>query len=86
MSILTKSQIVLRQRIIYLQGLLGKRPKIPVRLDELEAAARKVLPKKHASFLDGSAGYEDVSHENNRAFKKWAIVQRVLTDINECKG
>lgn len=84
MSFVVEGALVLRQRMIYLQGLLGKRPKIPVRLDELEKAARKVISKKYMSSLDGGAGYEDTTGENNRAFKKWAIVQRVLTGIAGC--
>lgn len=86
MSIILNGAAHIRQRSIYLLGILGHSPKIPVSLEELENAARKVLPKKTLAIIDGGAGYEKIYIENNRAFKKWSIVQRVLTDTWECNS
>lgn len=64
-------------------GLAGIRPKVPLRLDQLEEEAQKYIPKGPFAYISGGAGRENIVNKNHQAFLKWAIIPRVLTDISE---
>ena len=68
---------------IYLGGLAGQTPGLPLDLDALEAAAREVLSPEAYDYVAGGAGSEDTVRANREAFRRRRIVPRVLTDVAE---
>jgi len=71
-----------RQNAIYLAGLQGKRPSIPVSFEELESQARSVLSPEGYGYIAGGAGSEDTMQANKDAFKQWRILPRMLRDVS----
>ncbi|HEX8112151.1 MAG TPA: lactate 2-monooxygenase [Kofleriaceae bacterium] len=71
-----------RQQEVYVCGVAGRRPLIPVAQRKLEEAAHKVLPPKSWSYIAGSAGRESTARANEAAFERWRIVPRVLHDVS----
>ncbi|MGA9691598.1 MAG: lactate 2-monooxygenase, partial [Pseudonocardiaceae bacterium] len=53
---------------IYLGGLAGARPELPMTADGLEAAAREVLPAEAFSYVAGGASTERTVAANRAAF------------------
>jgi lactate 2-monooxygenase len=72
-----------RQTEIYLSGLRGIRPRMPVDVDRLEAAARDALSAEAFAYLAGGAGSESTMQANRAAFEKWRIVPRMLRDVSK---
>lgn len=72
-----------RQRSIYVGGAAGKRPKIPIDLLRLETAARKRMSTEAWAYIAGGAGHERTIARNTNAFDRWAIVPRMLRDVQE---
>ncbi|MGH3962217.1 MAG: alpha-hydroxy-acid oxidizing protein [Pseudonocardiaceae bacterium] len=70
-------------REIYLRGLAGERPDLPMTADGLEAAARGVLPAEAFSYVAGGASTERTVTANREAFARWRIVPRMLRGITE---
>ena len=70
-----------RQIEIYLGGLAGHKPSLPVALDKLEQRAREVLTPEAWDYLAGGAGGEDTMRANRDAFRRWRIVPRMLRDV-----
>ena len=68
---------------IYLRGLAGQRPDLPMTADGLEAAAREVLPAQALSYVAGGASTERTVAANREAFARWRIVPRMLRGITE---
>ncbi|HWR49412.1 MAG TPA: alpha-hydroxy-acid oxidizing protein [Pseudonocardiaceae bacterium] len=68
---------------IYLRGLAGERPDLPMTADGLEAAARDVLPAEAFSYVAGGASTERTIAANREAFARWRIVPRMLRGITE---
>lgn len=71
-----------RQSEIYLAGVRGVRPTVPVDVDELEKAARRALSPEAFAYLAGGAGSESTMRANRAAFERWRIVPRVLRDVS----
>jgi lactate 2-monooxygenase len=71
-----------RQTEIYLGGLRGQRPRVPVGAGRLEAAAERALSAKAWAYLAGGAGSEATMRANRTAFDQWRIVPRVLRDVS----
>jgi lactate 2-monooxygenase len=71
-----------RQSEIYLAGVRGVRPTIPVDVDQLEMAARVALSPEAFAYLAGGAGSESTMRANREAFERWRIVPRVLRDVS----
>ena len=69
------------QTQIYLDGISGKRPKVPVSERALEARATAVMRAEASAYIVGGAGREDTMSANRAAFNKWRIVPRVLRDV-----
>ncbi|MCU1611527.1 MAG: putative FMN-dependent dehydrogenase [Pseudonocardiales bacterium] len=67
---------------IYLGGLTGQRPELPMTADGLEAAARKVLPAEAFSYVAGGASTERTIAANRAAFARWRIVPRMLRGVS----
>jgi lactate 2-monooxygenase len=71
----------LRQAAIFVAGLGGRRPAVPVDPDALERAAERVLVPEAFAYLAGGAGMERTVRANRDAFARWRIVPRVLRDV-----
>jgi isopentenyl diphosphate isomerase/L-lactate dehydrogenase-like FMN-dependent dehydrogenase len=72
---------VQRQMEVYLAGLQGKKPVLPLAAEELEQQARGVLPSEAFTYVAGGAGSEDTVRANRDAFRRWRIVPRFLRDV-----
>jgi lactate 2-monooxygenase len=68
---------------IYLRGLAGERPDLPMTADGLEAAAREALPAEAFSYVAGGASTERTVAANREAFARWRIVPRMLRGVTE---
>jgi lactate 2-monooxygenase len=67
---------------IYLTGLTGAVPDLPVDLGRLEEAAQAVMTPRAFDYVAGSAGSGDTAAENLTAFGRWRLVPRMLTDVS----
>ncbi|HUJ74978.1 MAG TPA: alpha-hydroxy-acid oxidizing protein [bacterium] len=72
-----------RQTGIYIPGVGGRRPAVPVAPAALEAAARARLPARAWAYLAGGAGREQTMEANAAAFARRRIVPRVLRDVEK---
>jgi isopentenyl diphosphate isomerase/L-lactate dehydrogenase-like FMN-dependent dehydrogenase len=66
---------------IYLRGLAGQLPELPVAWDALERAAAEKLDEGARGYVFGGAGSEDTQRENLEALRRWRIVPRMLRDV-----
>ena len=66
---------------IYLGGMAGRRPELPLTYDGLEARAREVLDGPAYDYVAGGVGSEDTMRANLEAFRRWRIVPRMLRDV-----
>ncbi len=71
-----------RQSEVFIRGLAGERPAVPVDPDRLEARAREVLSEEAFAYLAGGAGSERTVAANRAAFDRWSLVPRVLRDVS----
>ncbi len=71
-----------RQSEIYVQGLSGARPGVPVDLEKLEAMAREVMTPEAFAYVAGGAGLESTIFENRESFERWRIVPNMLRDVS----
>src|SRR5581483_7662213 len=72
---------VRRQTQIYLDGVSGRRPPIPLDADRLEATARKRMRREAFDYVAAGAGNERTVAANRAAFERWRIVPRMLRDV-----
>ena len=72
---------VRRQTRIYLDGVSGRRPQVPLDADRLEAAARKRMRPEAYAYVAAGAGNEHTVAANRAAFDRWRIVPRMLRDV-----
>ncbi|HET7591329.1 MAG TPA: alpha-hydroxy-acid oxidizing protein [Solirubrobacterales bacterium] len=70
-------------REIYLRGLGGETPAIPVAVAELEDAAVAAMDPKTASYVGAGAGSEETMRANREAFRRRQLVPRMLRDVSE---
>lgn len=73
----------LRQSQIYLEGLAGKKPSVPVDSAELEERARLYMSRQAFAYVAGGAGRESTIDANRRAFERWRIVPHMLRDVSQ---
>jgi lactate 2-monooxygenase len=69
-------------REIYLRGLGGETPPVPVSIAELERAAVAAMEPRAANYVGAGAGSEDTIRANAEAFKAHRIVPRMLRDVS----
>lgn len=72
-----------RQGTIYLAGVSGKLPAVPVAQAELEKAAQAAMAPEAWAYIAGGAGRESTMDANRAAFERWRIVPRVLRDVGK---
>ena len=70
------------QAEIFLRGIRGKRPRVPIDADALEAAAREVMSQEGYAYIAGGAGSESTVRANRDAFERHRIVPRILRDVS----
>ncbi len=68
-------------REIYMRGLAGETPPVPVSVAELERAAIEAMEPRAANYVGAGAGSEDTIHANAEAFRRYRIVPRMLRDV-----
>jgi L-lactate dehydrogenase (cytochrome) len=71
------------QNDIYLAGLGGVVPQLPMTYDGLVAAAREKLSPQAFAYVDGSAGLERTADSNRDTFGEWRVVPRMMMDIDQ---
>jgi lactate 2-monooxygenase len=69
-------------REIYLRGLGGETPAIPVAVGELERRAREAIEERAANYVFAGAGAEQTMRANRAAFERYEIVPRMLRDVS----
>ncbi len=73
-----------RQKNIYLAGVSGQRPALPIHPDELERQAKERMTPEAFAYIAGSAGLERTAFQNRDGFGRWQIVPRMLRDVSQC--
>ena len=71
-----------RQAAVYLGGLRGERPRVPVDAAKLAAAAEQTLSPEAFAYIAGGAGREATVAANRAGFDRWRIVPRMLSDAS----
>jgi lactate 2-monooxygenase len=71
-----------RQTAIYLGGVGGRRPRVPVDPGRLERRAREALSREAAAYIWAGAGAGSTLRANRAAFDRWRIVPRMLRDVS----
>jgi lactate 2-monooxygenase len=72
-----------RQAEIYLDGLRGRKPRVPVNPVELERRAEDAMSREGFAYIAGGAGLESTMAANRGAFERWRIVPRFLNDVSD---
>jgi lactate 2-monooxygenase len=72
---------VRRQTQIYLDGVSGRRPPIPLDAGRLEATAKERMRPEAFDYVAAGAGNEHTVAANRAAFDRWRIVPRMLRDV-----
>ncbi|MDB6166518.1 MAG: Lactate 2-monooxygenase [Lacunisphaera sp.] len=72
-----------RQRAIYLAGVAGHLPAVPVAPAELERAAQAAMSREAWAYVAGGAGRESTVDANRAAFERWRIVPRILRNVEQ---
>jgi isopentenyl diphosphate isomerase/L-lactate dehydrogenase-like FMN-dependent dehydrogenase len=71
-----------RQMEVYLAGVRGRKPRVPVDYPRLEEAARRKLSPRAFAYVAGGAGMERTMAANLAAFERRRIVPRMLRDVS----
>ncbi|WP_232703372.1 lactate 2-monooxygenase [Halobacterium wangiae] len=72
-----------RQVDVYMQGMAGITPDLPVGFEELEARALETLDEDAYGYVAGAAGAERTKRANDAAFEAYRLVPRMLRDVGE---
>jgi lactate 2-monooxygenase len=72
-----------RQSEVYVGGMAGQKPLIPVSARELEQAARRRMSPEAYAYVAGGAGGESTMRANLAAFERRRIVPRMLRNVGE---
>lgn len=72
-----------RQSQIYVGGVAGRRPRVPIDLAKLEEHAEAAMSEKAFAYVATGAGREETVRENREAFGRWRIVPRMLRDVSQ---
>jgi lactate 2-monooxygenase len=69
-------------REIYMRGLGGEQPAVPVSVADLEREAIAAMEPRAANYVGAGAGSEDTIRANAEAFRRHRIVPRMLRDVS----
>jgi lactate 2-monooxygenase len=72
----------LRQAAIYLRGLAGRLPRVPIDPEALEQDARSRMSARAFAYIAGGAGAERTMAANRAAFGRWRLVPRVMRNVS----
>jgi lactate 2-monooxygenase len=72
---------LVRQTQIYLGGVSGRRPRVPIDEHRMEQAARRKLSGNAFAYIATGAGHERTIAANRAAFDRWRVVPRMLHDV-----
>jgi lactate 2-monooxygenase len=70
------------QAEIFMRGINGELPALPISITELERTAHEHADPRVAAYAFGGAGTEDTMRANLEAFRRWRIVPRLLRDVS----
>lgn len=70
-----------RQTSIYLAGVSGERPRVPIDERRMREEARRRLHSDSYAYIAAGAGNERTLAANRAAFDHWRIVPRMLRDV-----
>src|SRR3954470_21528811 len=73
---------VLRQAAIYVDGVAGRRPRVPIDAQALEDRAREAMTPQAFAYIAGGAGGEATVRANRSGWDAWRIVPRMLRDVS----
>lgn len=76
------SEALNHQSNIYLKGISGGKPILPVNLNALEKEAEKYLSPEAFAYVATGASQEETVSANRKAFQSWRIVPRMLRDVS----
>jgi len=68
---------------IYQRGLAGEKPRLPLRIEDLEELAKSRLTDGAYGYIAGAAGSEISMRTNPQALDRWRIVPRMMCDVAE---
>jgi lactate 2-monooxygenase len=68
---------------IYINGLSGERPELPMTFAELERRAEASMPEAIWSYVAGGAGDERTQRANVAAFDRWGVMPRMLAGASQ---
>ncbi|MDI2027205.1 lactate 2-monooxygenase [Saccharopolyspora sp. TS4A08] len=68
---------------IYLNGLSGVLPDLPMEFEELEERAKSAMSPSVWSYVHGGAGSERTQRANVAAFDRWGLVPRMFVGAEE---
>jgi lactate 2-monooxygenase len=68
----------IEQKRIYIRGISGARPRIPLSYDGMRKNAEQKLSPEAYAYVVGGAGREETMAENRRAFSRWQIIPSML--------
>lgn len=71
------------QLAIYINGLSGQRPELPMTFAELERRAEATMPETIWSYVAGGAGDERTQRANVTAFDRWGVMPRMLAGASQ---
>lgn len=72
-----------RQRNIYVAGMSGQKPAIPVNMDKLKQQARKSMSADAWAYVAGGAGLGSTIDRNRNAFEQYRIIPKMLVDVSK---
>src|SRR3954449_12677264 len=73
---------VQRQSSIYVDGVGGRRPRVPIDEHQLEQRARGAMSREAFAYIAGGAGGEATVRANRSGWDRWRIVPRMLRDVS----
>jgi lactate 2-monooxygenase len=72
-----------RQTAIYLGGVGGRQPRVPIDEQERGERARQAMSANAWAYIAGGAGQGETMRANRDGFRRWRIVPRMLRDVAE---
>lgn len=79
---MTDRNALTRQSEVFLGGVRGARPLVPMDATRLEERARRAMSPEAYAYVAGGAGNESTVRANREAFERWRIVPRMLRDVS----
>ena len=70
-----------RQKSIYVNGVSGVKPKVPIDFALLEQKAKEKMTPEAYSYIAGGAGLGETMKSNRNDFSDWRIIPRMMRDV-----